>query len=260
MIRAIIVFVFAIALSAQAAETGFLDRALTIEGSEYRYQVYVPRTFNRTTRWPIILALHGGGEYGSDGLLQTTGALARAIHQHPERFPAIVVFPQAHADNKPGWQQQGGRAALAAVDNAITEFNGDASRVYLTGYSAGGNGAWFLASHYHDRFAAVVPVCGFVIEFRGKTSGVLYPAVVPDADPYAGLAQRVAKLPIWIFHGDADKNVDVNESRRMFAALKAVGANVQYTEFPGVDHNAWDPTYGRADLFEWLFKQTREER
>jgi hypothetical protein len=34
----------------------------------------------------------------------------------------------------------------------------------------------------------------------------------------------------------------------MFAALKALGANIQYTELPGVDHNAWDPAYGRADL------------
>src|SRR5579871_1081835 len=176
---------FAVALSAAPIETGFLDRALTIEGSEYRYEVYVPRVFKPAAHWPIILALHGGGEYGSDGLLQTRGALARAIRQHPDRFPAIVIFPQAHADNTPGWQGQGGRAALLAVDNAIQEFNGDPSRVYLTGYSAGGNGTWYLASHHPERFAAVVPLCGFVTEFRGKASGVLYPPVVSDRDTYA---------------------------------------------------------------------------
>jgi len=41
----------------------------------------------------------------------------------------------------------------------------------------------------------------------------------------------------------------------MFAALKAIGPSVQYTQFSGVDHNAWDPAYDRADLMEWMLKQ-----
>ena len=43
----------------------------------------------------------------------------------------------------------------------------------------------------------------------------------------------------------------------MFSALKAIGVDVQYTELPGVAHNAWDLAYARADLFEWLLKQRR---
>ena len=43
----------------------------------------------------------------------------------------------------------------------------------------------------------------------------------------------------------------------MFAALKSLGANVQYTEFPGVKHEAWNPAYERTDLLEWMLKQRR---
>lgn len=50
--------------TASAQETGFLNRSIAVEGAEYRYQVYVPREFNASTSWPIILALHGGGEFG----------------------------------------------------------------------------------------------------------------------------------------------------------------------------------------------------
>ena len=244
---------------AQTVETGFLDRAVSVRGTEFRYQIYVPRDFQRSRSWPIIVALHGGGGYGSDGLLPTIGGLADAIRRHPERFPAIVIFPQSKADGTPGWQLTGGEAALAAVDKAIDEFNGDRSRVYLTGLSAGGNGAWFLASRHPERFAAVVVVCGFVSEFRGKTSGVAYPGIAPASapDPYTAVAKLVSSLPIWIFHGDADKSVSVEESRHMFAALKALGANVQYTELPGVDHNAWDAAYNNSDLAAWLMKQKR---
>jgi predicted peptidase len=246
-------------LAAQKVETGFLNRSVFVSGSEYRYQVYVPREFTRSRSWPVIVALHGGGEYGNDGIRQTNGGLARAIRLHWERFPAIVIFPQSHADGTPGWQLEGGRAALAALDKSIKEFNGDRSRVYLTGLSAGGNGSWYLASQHPDRFAALVVVCGFISEFKGRTSGVQYPALAPASapDPYVFIAKRVSTLPIWIFHGDADQSVSVEESRKMAAALKGIGVNVQYTELPGVDHNAWDPAYERADLVEWMFKQRR---
>ena len=245
--------------SAQNVETGFLNRTILLEGTEYRYQVFVPRDFRRSTTWPVILALHGGGEYGNDGLRQTAFGLAAAIRQHADRFPAIVVFPQSLADGTPGWQLKGGEAALAAVDKAIAEFNGDKSRVYLTGHSAGGNGSWYLAFHHPERFAAVVVVCGFVSGFRGATSGVWYPPIAPASAPdrYAAVAKTVSTLPIWIFHGDADPTVSVEESRHMAAALKEIGANVQYTEFPGVGHNAWSPAYERADLVAWMLKQRR---
>jgi predicted peptidase len=245
--------------AAQKIETGFLNRSVTVNGSEYRYVVYVPREFSRSKTYPVILALHGGGSYGSDGLKQMDGGLAKAIMINPQRFPAIVVFPQAKADNTPGWQQEGGKAARAALDQSISEFRGDARRIYLTGLSAGGNGSWFLLSHYPERFAAAVVVCGFISKFKGKTSGVDYPAIAPPEarDEYAYVAKRVSQIPIWIFHGDADQNVSVEESRKMFAALKAIGADVQYTELPGVLHNAWDPAYSRADVFEWLLKQKK---
>jgi len=245
-------------VSAQRPETGFLDRSVVVNRTEYRYQVYVPREFSRSKEWPVILALHGGGDYGSDGLKHTASGLANAVRRNPERFPAIVIFPQAHADNTPGWQREGGQASLAALDKAIKEFKGDPKRVILTGYSAGGNGTWSLASRYPERFAAIVPICSFVEAFKGRTSGVDYPslATADAGDVYSYIAKRVSRIPIWIFHGDADESVSVEESRKMNAALKAAGATVQYTEFPGVDHNgATNTAYARADLIAWMLKQ-----
>jgi len=58
-------------------------------------------------------------------------------------------------------------------------------------------------------------------------------------------------------HGDADKSVPVEESRGMAAALKTAGADVRYSELPGVGHNSWDTAYGMPDLAAWLFAQRR---
>jgi len=46
--------------------------------------------------------------------------------------------------------------------------------------------------------------------------------------------------PVWIFHGAIDESVPVLESRIMAQALKALKANVRYTEYPEVGHNSWD--------------------
>jgi predicted peptidase len=255
-----IIVLFATAvLYAQQRETGFLNRTVTVGGAEYRYQVYVPREFDRRKLWPVILFLHGGGEYGSDGMRHTNVGIATALRRDPDRFPAIVVLPQAKADNTPGWQLEGGKAAMAALDNSIKEFRGDLNRIYLTGLSAGGNGSWYLASKYPERFAAALIICGFIFEFKGRSTPVHYPALAPksEKDPYGYIASRVSRIPIWLFHGDADGSVTVEESRKMFVALKNVGTDVKYTELPGVGHNAWDPAYSRADVIDWMLKQRR---
>jgi predicted peptidase len=246
-------------MNSQSPETGFLNRSVSLGGVEYRYQVFIPRHYQPSVPWPVVLALHGGGERGSDGLIQTEAGLGRAIRRHEERFPAIVVFPQAPRVDTTGWQGQGAEVALATLDKTLTEFNTDVARVYLTGLSMGGNGSWYLAYHHSTRFAAAVIVCGFV-EARQSSDGALtYPRIGPasSVDAFAPVAQRVRTLPIWIFHGDADPVVSVEQSRGMAEALRRIDGDVQYTEFPGVGHDLWDSAYDRGDVFEWMFKQRR---
>ena len=138
--RTLVIAVAVFAASTRAVvcqETGFLNRSVTLDDADYRYQVYVPREFQRTASWPVILALHGGGQYGRDGVSQTAVGLAPAIRQHTDRFPAIVVFPQSPPGGTPGFQALGERIALAALDKSIAEFNGNPARIYLTGLSMG---------------------------------------------------------------------------------------------------------------------------
>src|SRR5829696_7191147 len=110
-----------------AGETGFLNRTAKVGATTYHYQVYVPPGWSKKQKWPVILFLHGAGERGSDGLIQTEVGIGTAIRRHAERVPAIVVFPQCSKDRwwpEPEMQAQ----ALKALDQAIKEFNGDTSR------------------------------------------------------------------------------------------------------------------------------------
>ena len=97
--------------------------------------------------------LHGSGERGTDGLLQTEVGLGEGIRRHAGRWPAIVVFPQAPPEHR--WHGKVAHLALATLDHTLQEFSTDAGRVYLVGLSAGGNGVWNLAYRYPERFAAL---------------------------------------------------------------------------------------------------------
>ncbi len=246
--------VAAMSLQGQRVETGFLDRTVTVGGATYRYQVYVPAHYASQPRWPVILFLHGAGERGADGLIQTNVGLAPAIRQNPARYPAIVIFPQVPTDSQ--WVGAPADAALAALAQTQKEFHTDPARVYLTGLSMGGHGTWYIAYRHPELFAAIAPICGWVVDmdrFRGSVPVV--PAENGAALP--ALASRLAKMPIWIFHGEVDGAVPVAGSREPAAALKAASADVHYTEFLGMNHNVWDATYGSDEFTRWLFAQHR---
>lgn len=238
-------------------ETGFLDRSATVGGRSYPYVVYVPRNYDPSHVWPVILFLHGSGERGSDGIRATQIGAGAAVRSHPERVPAIVVFPQAPADTR--WLDEPADAALAALDHAMAEFHGDPSRVYLTGLSMGGYGTWHLGMLQPKRWAALVVVCGGLFPHPTTTAVQQSPLNAGATDPYAFTAHAVRDFPIWIFHGTDDPVIPVDESRRMHDALvKDAAPDVHYTEYPGVGHNAWEKAYGEAEMWEWLFRQARK--
>ena len=243
-----------------ARETGFLNRFVTLDGVEYRYQVFVPREYSPDKKWPVILFLHGSGERGSDGLLQTEFGLPFEVRRNVSRFPCIVVLPQC-PDGKI-WMGTSATMALAALDSAMKEFNGDEARIYCTGLSLGGQGTWYLAAQHPDKFAAIVPVCGPIRILKQHPITPDIPestlAIVHAPDPFGTIARRVAKIPIHIFHGDSDDVVPVSDSRTMVAELKKLGADVQYTEYPGVKHPAWEKAYADSAMIQWLFSQKRK--
>ena len=79
---------------ARKSDTGFLDRTLSLNNAAYKYQVFLPEDWSSNKKWPIILFLHGAGERGSDGLLQTQLGMATAVRKDRRRFAAIIGIPQ----------------------------------------------------------------------------------------------------------------------------------------------------------------------
>jgi predicted peptidase len=236
--------------STHAADAHFVASEVTVAGHHYPFQVFVPADWTPDRAWPVVLFLHGSGERGNDNQAQLKQGLPPWLEKHGADFPAVVVAPQAPNDTL--WNGEVERAAMAALEKSIATYHGDRSRLYLTGLSMGGYGVWQVAVDHPHVFAAAAPVCGGILglddEPELKVNGV--PAGV---EPYAWVANRVKPTPVWIFHGSLDDQVPPADSRAMYKALTKAGGEVRFTEFPGVNHGSWVPTYDSPALWPWMF-------
>lgn len=215
---------------------GFTVQSLKMsDGSTRRYALFLPREYDARPdrKWPVILSLHGSGECGTDGVAQTTVGLGPYVGKNAAKFPCIVVMPQAHTL----WFRGAEATAVSEIlEHVVRAYRTDLDRVYLTGLSMGGIASWEIAAARPDIFAAVVPICG---------------VGVPD------FALNLRHVPIWAFHGAQDANVPVRGTRDIIEALRKLGAQPKYTEYPTEGHFIWDRVYATRELWTWLLKQRR---
>jgi len=226
--------------------TGFLFRTTEFMGRTHAYCVYVPPEYTPDKAWPVILFLHGSLAAGTDGLLQTDHGIARAIRRRRALCPALVVMPQA--PRGPWWAGDTLLLALHCVEETSRKYHCDADRVYLTGLSMGGAGTWLLGSQMPDVFAALMPISGFL----GQPLRAPTPAELKRA------AAKLARVPIWCFHGSADHNVPVQRSRELVQAVQAAGGTIKYTEYSEGGHDIWQRVYANPAVWRWLLAQKRE--
>ena len=207
------------------------------------YLLYLPQGYNQAGNqepWPLILFLHGMGERGDDLELVKKHGIPKVAERRPG-FPFIAVSPQCPADSV--WTMQL-PALNALLDEVLARYNADPDRVYLTGLSMGGFGAWHLAAAYPERFAAVVPICGGVDEHLGFPAKL---ALLKD-------------VPVWAFHGGRDDVVPPERSRMAVDALNRYGGQARLTIYPEAGHDSWSQTYDNSELYDWLLAHRRLRR
>ena len=236
---------------ARVVDTGFVTRTTRVGQNEFRYQVFTPRNFDKSRKWPVIVALAGSDVRGTDGESQTHSGFGLVLRANRETFPAVVVFPQVPPVSYGLTVID--TITMQALDATLREFNGDPDRVYLTGVSLGATVGLDIAVAHPDRLAAFVMVSGGACK-----RCVLAAAGVTDAnaDEYAAAAQRLKNLPVWITHGADDTQLPPISAERLGQALQQVNGNLHFNLLQGQKHEAWRMAYG-PPLLTWLFSQKR---
>jgi len=218
-------------------------------GKATSYRLYLPSTPDQSAPYPLVLYLHGFEGLGKDNKRQISGLSYLGSHVWTTPFnqaanPCFVLAPQCPfggywaniLTRKPSGHL---RRAVALIGDLSGQYPIDPDRVYVTGQSLGGFGAWAAISYFPEVFAAAIPVCG-----GGST----------------GRAKLLADKPVWAFHGSRDLIVWPRETRRMISALRKAGGDPRFTEFDGVGHTACLLAYAHPGLATWLFQQNRGSR
>jgi predicted peptidase len=201
-----------------ASERGEVERAYaTADGQLVPYRVYVPASYDGSRAMPLVVALHGAlGDEKSyfSGIYDPA-----VIKGEADRRGYIVATPTWLGRFAYGAPAEGD--VLRVIKEVASNYKIDPSRIYLTGHSLGGFGAWQTAFDHPEIFAAVAPISG--------GSPVKLDALPP-------LLARIKNTPVLVVHGAKDGIVPPARSREMVDAAKKAGVQITYTEVPGADH------------------------
>jgi poly(3-hydroxybutyrate) depolymerase len=194
------------------------------------YLLYLPPDYTWRSKWPLVVYLHGAGSRGNDLNIVRREGLPGLV-EHGKKFNFILVSPQCPKNT--GWSPE---LLVGLVQYLSSSLSVDQNRIYMTGYSMGGNGTWATAIYKPDLFAAIAPLAG-----GGN----------------AELAERLVHIPIWAFHGEKDRVIPLKATKEMVDAVRKSGGNVKFTVYPNADHGICGLTYQNPALCNWLLAQRK---
>lgn len=270
------------------------DKLALFEAKEFQgmpYRLLLPKDFDASKRYPVILNLHGRAGIGDDNVSQLRDwSEIFTTEEWRDRYACIMVAPQSwdswtafnerypkltqkDIDGLPSayqerYRQRGHNSdyvstgsltmAFLLLDELARTYSIDEDRVYVLGHSMGGAGTWNAIWADPKRFAAAIPSAGGLSPWKD--------------------AARFKNVAIWAFHGNEDPTVPFDFTKIIFDRLSAINGNMKFTELDGVKHNAAnfgfvykgdDPkkgwvthySHGRTDktpdVWDWLFRQKR---
>jgi len=225
-----------------------------IDGSWQPYRVYLPAGYRRRGACPLVIILHGFGGDEKGGVNETVARLA-------DERGYVLLCPRGRGNVF--YDGAGDNDFFRTFEAVKRRFRIDEDRVYLIGSSMGGTGVWRLATRYPHLFAAAVPICGWsdwrlwYAKWYARDDRAGERRTVPEwrlpllerASPL-GTAENLLNLPVCILHGARDGTVDVRHSRRMFRALRRLGADVTYKEYGRSRHRGFLGKWRM--VFDWF--------
>jgi len=172
-----------------------------------RYAISIPQNYSPSTRVPLVLALHYGGNPTGAG----RGVPEILVRPALAELGAIIVAPDSLAG---GWDSAANeRAVNLLLDTVLASYSIDARKILVTGFSMGGSGAWHFASEYPERFSAAVPVAGTP---PGSIEGWC--------------------LPVLAIHSRNDEVVPIGPTETRIAELRKSGARAELITLAGITH------------------------
>ena len=230
-----------------------------MDGSVQYYGVRPPVHWDEEQDYGLVLSCHGASVEAD--------RQARAYSNHRDLFVVAATNRRPFGFD---WEDWGRKDALEVLAHAKATLPIDRSRVYLTGHSMGGHGAWHLGVTYPDRFAAIGPSAGWASFYTYGNMPRPDDPTPPEEYFTRGnlpsdtdqMLENLRDTAVYVLHGTDDDNVPVSEARRLVELLSEFHENFTYHEQPDVRHWWNGPRSPRTDCVDWppMFEMFRRSR
>ena len=132
------------------------ERHIIIEDMELKFDL---KFFGNKpkTGWDLYFSLHGGGGV-ADSVNESVWHRHKTLYELKE---GILLTPRSPSNTWDMWHQKQVDVLLnRLIQNMITFYDVNPNRIFIMGYSAGGDGVYQLAPRMADRFAAAAMMAG----------------------------------------------------------------------------------------------------
>lgn len=197
----------------------------------YPFWLQIPKMEKPDEKPPVLIFLHGKSLSGTDLNKVKRYGVLRSMEKG-RKINAVVIAPQIASGN---WNPD---KVLEVLDYVQKNYQTDLKRVYVCGMSLGGYGTMHFVGKYPDRVAAAVAICG-----GGNVSD----------------GCNLAKVPMWIQHGDKDFIVKMSESKKVYDAIKKCNPNADatLTIIKGGNHGSVENLFHQNAMYDWMFKYVK---
>ncbi len=207
------------------------DEQIVVRDRPYRLSLSVPQSYEPTKDYALVVCLHGAGFTGEAYLDRWKSRLGEQYILACPTYPAGAWFTRRAED-----------LVLATVRNLQQRYRIDPNRIFLSGMSNGGIGAWLIGMHHAPLFAGLAPMASGIDD-------VLFPFL-----------ENLRTTPIYIIHGSQDQVMPVELSRKLAGELKNLGYPFIYREHDRTHAMAGGHFFPREelpDLVKWFDHQRR---
>ncbi len=207
----------------------------------YQYLQYTPKEYNKDSlkKWPLIIYLHGGSRRGRDLTKLYADGIPDQIYRGRD-FPFIIIAPQCPEHIR--WSTDNWFENLYKEVN--DKFRIDTNRVYLTGFSLGGAGTWYIAAKYPEKFAAIAPMSGFTSHMDYIDNNI----------------NRLIGMPIWAFHGKIDIVVPFEETERIVKKFEGKNKDLKFSIELKAGHWINWLVYPNQELYDWFLRYDKRSK
>jgi poly(3-hydroxybutyrate) depolymerase len=218
-------------------------------GKEMEYAQFVPSNYDKTKKYPLMIALHGLTSNpqqimrykGLTDLAEKHGYVVAAPYGYNSRgWYGAPIMVKGSADDPKNLTELSEKDVMNVLEIMKKDYSIDPDRIYLMGHSMGGGGTWHLGIKYPDVWAALAPIA----------PATLHP--VKDVE-------KIKHLPVILVQGDKDVLVPVAGARKWAAEMKKLDMTYEYIEVKDGDHVSIAAA-NLPKIFEFFDKHKRGEK